>query len=194
MLATTAIGRGCVKTSRAVRTILCIRDFRPPLLWAGSGTSTLAHAVAAVLSATVLEADDYFWLPTSTPFTSKRDSEERLSLLLRDLERARRAIIAGSIVDWGTQVEDSLSLIVFLTVPASVRVERLRRREEQLFGQVNPAFLEWAKQYDDGSLPGRSRAKHERWLASRRVPIVRIDGDVAVADSVTRVVATPNDI
>lgn len=161
---------------------------------AGSGTSTLARAAAPVLSATVLEADDYFWLPTSPAFTSKRDPDERLSLLLRDLERAGRAIIAGSIVDWGAQIEDSLSLIVFLTVPASVRVERLRRREEQMFGRANPTFLEWAKQYDDGSLPGRSRAKHERWLASRRVPIVRIDGDVAVAESVTRVVAAINHV
>jgi hypothetical protein len=110
----------------------------------------------------------------------------------RDVERSRRVVIAGSIVDWGEQIEDTLSLIVFLTVPASIRVERLRRREEQLCGQADSAFLEWAKQYDDGILPGRSRAKHERWLASRHAPIIRIDGDVDLSESVARVVAAVN--
>src|ERR1700753_1178979 len=81
---------------------------------AGSGTSTLAHAIGSELSVSVLEADDYFWLPTYPPFTTKRDSQERLSLILRDLESTHSAVVAGSIVDWGSELEDSLSMIVFL--------------------------------------------------------------------------------
>lgn len=50
---------------------------------AGSGTSTLARALGPILPASVVEADDYFWLPTSPPFSSKRDPQERLSLILR---------------------------------------------------------------------------------------------------------------
>lgn len=138
---------------------------------AGSGTSTLARVLGAAVSGRVFEADDYFWLPSSPPFTTKRDPQDRLSSLLHDLDRMHTAVIAGSIVDWGVELEDSLSIIVFLTVPTAIRVERLRRREELLFGHANPEFLEWAAQYDNGRLPGRSRLKHERWLASRSAPI-----------------------
>jgi adenylate kinase family enzyme len=156
---------------------------------AGSGTSTLAQALGSTLGASVLEADDYFWLPTSPPFTSKRDPKERLSLILRDLARMPSAVIAGSIVDWGTELEDSMSMIVFLTVPAAVRVRRLRQREQLFFGRVNPDFLEWAAQYDEGRLAGRSRLKHERWLSLRSAPVLRIDGDISVEDANRRVLA-----
>jgi adenylate kinase family enzyme len=161
---------------------------------AGSGTSTLGRALAEALSARVFEADDYFWVSTTPPFTTKRDPQERLSSLLRDLDQARVAVIAGSIVDWGAELEDSLSLIVSLTVPAPVRLERLRRREEALFGRADPVFLAWAAQYDEGALPGRSRLKHERWLEARTAPILRIDGNVSIEDALARVLTIAADL
>jgi hypothetical protein len=108
-------------------------------------------------------------------------------MLMHDLAAAPRSVIAGSIVDWGSALEDSLTLVVFLIVPAALRIERLRRRETEWFGQADPAFLEWAAQYDTGTLPGRSRPKHERWLAQRRCPIVRIEGEISVQDAARRV-------
>ena len=159
---------------------------------AGSGSSTLARMLGSILSASVIEADDYFWLPTSPPFATKRDPEERLALILSDLNRAQSAVIAGSIVDWGPQLEDSMSLIVFLTVPAPVRVERLRQREQLQFGRINADLLEWAAQYDEGRLPGRSRLKHEHWLSQRSTPILRIDGEVSVEEAAQRVLAELN--
>jgi adenylate kinase family enzyme len=154
----------------------------------GSGTSTLARSVGARLQIAALDADDYFWLPTSPPFTSKRQPQERLAMILRDLAAVTDSVLAGSIVDWGAELEDSFSLVVFLTLPAAVRVERLRAREMQQLGRADPAFLDWAAQYDEGRLEGRSRAKHERWLAARRCRVLRIDGEIALDDSTERVI------
>jgi adenylate kinase family enzyme len=154
----------------------------------GSGTSTLARSVAARLQIAALDTDEYFWLPASPPFTSKRQPQERLAMILRDLAEVTDSVLAGSVVDWGAELEDSFALIVFLTVPAAIRVERLRVRELRLLGHADPAFLEWAAQYDEGRLEGRSRQKHERWLAARRCPVLRIDGDVALEDSTARVI------
>jgi hypothetical protein len=53
-------------------------------------------------------------------------------------------------------LEESLSLVVFLTVPAEIRVARLGERELRRFGRVDPAFFAWAAQYDEGRLDGRS--------------------------------------
>jgi hypothetical protein len=126
-----------------------------------------------------LDADDYYWLPTDPPFRSKQDPAVRASRLLQDLQNAPAAVVAGSILNWGVELEDSFSLIVFLTVPAEIRVRRLRERETQRSGHVDPAFLAWAAQYDEGTLEGRSRSKHEAWLAKRRCPVLRIDGDTS---------------
>jgi hypothetical protein len=48
-------------------------------------------------------------------------------------------------------------------------------------------FLAWAAQYDDGHMPGRSLAIHEHWLAQRSCKTLRIEGNVSVEDSLSRV-------
>jgi adenylate kinase family enzyme len=160
----------------------------------GSGTTTLGRALATRSRGVFLDADDYYWLPTDPPFRSKQDPAARALRLLQDLQDAPTAVLAGSILNWGVELEDSFSLIVFLTVPAEIRVGRLREREIQRFGCVDPAFLAWAAQYDEGTLEGRSRSKHEAWLAKRRCPVLRIDGDTSTECRLAQVleVLAPN--
>jgi adenylate kinase family enzyme len=154
----------------------------------GAGTTTLGRALAARMGCAFFDADDYYWMPTDPPFQDKRDFASRLQSLLRDLGQSP-AVIAGSIMNWGTELEESLSLVVFLTVPAAVRVARLEERELRRLGRVDPAFLAWAAQYDEGRLDGRSLQRHERWLAQCSCSVLRIDGDTSIRDRLTRVCA-----
>jgi hypothetical protein len=133
--------------------------------------------------------DDYYWLPTDPPFQGKQDPAIRCARLLQDVRDAPRAVVSGSIMNWGAELEDSLSLIVFLTVPAKIRVARLREREMQRFGCVDPTFLAWAAQYDEGRQEGRSLARHEAWLATRSCPVLRLDGDLSTECRLGRVLA-----
>jgi adenylate kinase family enzyme len=159
----------------------------------GSGTTTLGQALAARLGFAFLDADDYYWLPSDPPFQHKREPALRLSLLLAGLAKVRSAVLSGSVVNWGAELEDSFSAIVFLTLSASIRVARLRAREVARCGQVDKDFLEWAAQYEEGRMAGRSLAIHERWLSQRSCPIIRIDGDWSVQERVTRCLAAlPN--
>jgi adenylate kinase family enzyme len=155
----------------------------------GSGTTTLGQSLAEYWRLPFFDADDFYWLPTDPPYRVKRDPTERLSMLVHALKGSRNdAVIAGSVMDWGTEIEDSFSLIVFLRVPAAIRVERLRKRELARFGSVDSAFLEWAAQYDEGRLSGRSLARHENWLARRSCKVLRIAGDVPVEVSRQQVI------
>jgi adenylate kinase family enzyme len=153
----------------------------------GTGTTTLGRALGNELSFRVFDTDDYYWLPSTPPFQRKQDPAIRLAKIRQDLEFASAAIISGSILNWGLDLEDSLSLIVFLTVPAAVRIARLEKREMQLHGRVDPEFLAWAAQYDEGKMSGRSRQKHEQWLSHRTCPVLRIEGDTSTVDRVGRV-------
>jgi adenylate kinase family enzyme len=154
----------------------------------GSGTSTLGAALARELGMAHLEADDYFWIPTEPPFTTKRDRAERLSSILRDVRAKQSAVLAGSVMDWGVELENAFDLIVFLYVDAAIRVERLRAREMERFGRSNPAFLEWAAQYDVGAMDGRSLTRHRAWLSARTCPVLELRGDLSVGDRVAAVV------
>ncbi|HSI49450.1 MAG TPA: AAA family ATPase [Ideonella sp.] len=154
----------------------------------GSGTSTLATALSERLGAACLDGDSYYWLRPEPPFADKRPADARRAMLARDLQ-ADPAVLGGSIVGWGAEVEDAFDLIVFLYLDAPIRLARLRERELRRFGAVDEDFLEWAGQYDQGPSEGRSLATHRAWLASRRCPVLELRGDLPVAARVERVLA-----
>lgn len=154
---------------------------------AGSGTSTLGEALARRGSMPFIEADSFFWLPTNPPFAKKRTPEERNLLLGEALSEQTSCVVAGSVMGWGNQVESAFCLIIFLYVPTEVRLQRLEHREVQQFGRSNPAFLEWAAQYDAGSQEGRSLARHNTWLATRQCQVIRLEGNHSVEELLSKV-------
>lgn len=155
----------------------------------GSGTTTLGNALAARLGWVHLDTDSYYWLPTSPPYQQKRDPVERLDLLERAVRDAHEVVVSGSLMGWGESVEDGFDLVVFLYVPTTLRLERLRKRETMRHGTPDPEFLQWASEYDEGPAVGRSLAKHRAWLAARRCPVLMIEGDTTVEERLRRVVA-----
>ena len=90
-------------------------------------------------------------------------------------------------VGWGDSIIPLLDLVVFISVPTEVRLQRLRDREARHFGAdaVAPggwrhaeteAFLEWASHYDDGSREGRNLARHQAWLTLLHCRTLHLDG------------------
>jgi adenylate kinase family enzyme len=163
----------------------------------GCGVTTLGRALAERLGAAHIDTDDYHWIATDPPYREKRPIPERLRLIAADQARAGRWVMSGTLDDWAAPVAGGLELIVFLEVPAEIRLERLRAREWARFGEAllpggamhetNREFVEWAAQYDEGRLPGRSRPRHEAWLARAAVPVLRLDGRLSVDELVDRV-------
>jgi adenylate kinase family enzyme len=146
----------------------------------GSGTTTLGATLARRLAFAHFDTDDYYWLPTSPPFRQKRDPAQRLALLAAALDSAGDAVVSGSLMGWGQEIEDCFDLIVFLYVPTGLRIERLRSREIERHGRVDEAFLQWAAEYDEGPPMGRSLARHRAWLDARQAPVLCIEGDTSV--------------
>lgn len=153
----------------------------------GAGVSTLGVALATAIDAVHLEADAYYWLPTTPPFQHKRPPAERLAQLLADRAALPRTVLAGSVVGWGAELEDGFDLVVFLYLDAALRVERLRAREIERLGHADPAFLEWAALYDAGPPEGRSLAKHRAWLTALHCPVVELHGDYSVDERLARI-------
>ncbi|WAS97296.1 AAA family ATPase [Nannocystis punicea] len=153
----------------------------------GSGTTTLARALSGPLGSIAVDADDYYWLPTDPPYRQKRAPDVRLRMILVAVDAAPNAVVSGSVVGWGAEIEDSFDLIVFLYLDAAIRIERLRAREIEVLGSADPEFLDWAAAYDEGPPSGRSLAKHRAWLAERSCPVLRLEGDLSVEERARRV-------
>ena len=135
----------------------------------GSGTSSLASALAARHGHRPLDTDDFYWLPTDPPYERARPREARLALLASALAQSPSWVLSGSLCGWGDPLIPEFDLAVFLVVPTPVRLSRLRAREAVRYGHqaiapggerhdAHVAFLDWAGRYDAGGAEMRSRA------------------------------------
>lgn len=155
----------------------------------GSGTTTLGRAVAQRFGWRHFDADDYAWLPSDPPFKTMRPLSVARRLLARDAYAHDDWALTGSIASWCNVAIPRFHLVVFLTCPAAVRMERLREREEAdgIPERQADEFLAWAARYDDGGLEVRSRLLHERWLEALSCPVLRVGGDEPLDRLVGRV-------
>ena len=165
----------------------------------GSGTTTLGRALTEHLTCPHFDTDEYFWLPTDPPCTTKRDTTLRQQFLMEDLTKHDSWVLSGSLCGWGNVAIPLFELVVFLWLPPDIRMERLRHRECERYGErIMPggdmyehsqAFLEWAASYDDGGLEIRSRRLHEQWLSTLPCPILRMEGEYATEEQLAVLMA-----
>jgi adenylate kinase family enzyme len=161
----------------------------------GSGTTTLARAVASAWSAPHAEVDDYFWLPTDPPYTHKRPEADRVPLMRQVFLPRESWVLSGSLVGWGDDVIAACDAVVLVTLEPVERLRRLEAREQVRRGgephdeDAWDAFIAWAAGYDDPTFDGRSRVMHEQWLASLRCPVLRLDSDRPVDELRDQVLA-----
>jgi adenylate kinase family enzyme len=165
----------------------------------GSGTTTLGRALAARLQCSHFDTDDYFWLPTDPPFTTQREPTARQQLLMDALTTQDSWVLSGSLCGWGDIAMPLFELVVFLWVSQKVRIERLRQREYERYGErvmlggdmyeQSQAFLVWAASYDAGGLDIRSTRLHEQWLSTLPCPIVCFEGEYSIAEQIAVLMA-----
>lgn len=163
----------------------------------GSGVTTLGRALAARLGAVHIDTDDHYWIATDPPYREKREMPARLSGILAEQARSGRWVLSGTLEGWAEGAVADAELIVFLEAPTDIRLERLQRRQSERFGdsllpggpmhETHREFIEWTAHYEDGTQHGRSRPRHERWLAGVAKPVVRLDGMRPVEELVAAV-------
>jgi adenylate kinase family enzyme len=143
-----------------------------------SGTTTLGRVLAARLQCPHFDTDDYFWLPTDSPYSQQRERTERARLLMEDLTAQEQWVVSGSLWGWGDGAIPLFELVVFLVIPQDIRMERLCQREHERFGErIRPggdmyehsqAFFAWTASHDDGELDIRQLALSSSSLLQRR--------------------------
>ncbi|MDR9857558.1 AAA family ATPase [Paenibacillus sp. VCA1] len=157
----------------------------------GSGATTLGKELSLHLPHHILDGDDYFWIKK---FTHQREPQLRFQLLTNDLKLCEQWILTGAVCGWGDELKPLFDLVIFLSVPSDVRLQRLKEREYVRYGkeilpngnlyEQSKAFLEWASLYDTGGLNVRSYALHEHWMSDLECPILRIEGNHTVKERI----------
>jgi adenylate kinase family enzyme len=164
----------------------------------GAGVTSLGRALANALAIPHHDTDDYFWQPTIPPYRDRREIAERLRLMHEVFLPRVDWVLSGSLEGWGDPIVSHFDLVVFLSTPKELRLQRLRDREARHFGAdaVAPGgwrhdatedFVEWASHYDDGDREGRSLARHQAWLAALPCPVLGLDGSRPLPELVVEV-------
>lgn len=165
----------------------------------GAGVTTLGKALAQRLGFSHFDTDDYYWFTGDPlPYKRKRNPEHRRQLLAADLERSPAWVLSGSLCGWGDVFIPRFEKVIYLWLPAEVRLARIREREIRRYGAERLApggdlydifekFLSWAAAYDTDSGNIRSRDSELRWLAGLPCPVVRVGEEMVVEEMVRRV-------
>lgn len=159
----------------------------------GSGVSTLGEFLATKLELPYFDSDDYFWVKTDPPFRVRRDPLKRNSLIIKDLNKAKSWILGGSVIQWGDSIFQQFDLVIFLYLPPTIRIERLKNREFERYGEriykdpeSNKQFnnyMAWATDYDhNAGLANRTFEAHKCWLRKVCSPILELIGDLSVEE------------
>ena len=152
----------------------------------GSGTSTLGRALAEQLACNWIDTDSIYWEQTNPPFQIKRPYEEYVRLMEEAIQSNPDCVISGWLGRSGDVLISRFQLIVWLHTPTELRISRLKAREFAHFGERilpggdmhenHQAFLDYAKQYDDGGMAIRSYARQKEWLEQATCPVMELDG------------------
>ena len=101
----------------------------------GTGTTSLAVAIATRYGHRHLDTDDFYWMRTDPPYREVRPPEDRLALLRRSIRETHSWVLSGSLCGWGDPLIPAFELVVFVTVPTAVRLARLGAREIERYGR-----------------------------------------------------------
>ncbi len=152
----------------------------------GAGTTTLGQTLEQELGYKWLDTDNCFWRPTDPPFVHIHPVDERTTLLKADIASNPKCVISGSLCGWGDVFIPKFDLVVYIDTPTDVRIDRLKKREYERFGdrirhggdmfEEHTEFIEWAKTYDTAGRDQRSRALHDEWLQKLTCPVLKVDG------------------
>ena len=160
----------------------------------GSGTTTIARCICDALGYQHFDTDKYYWEPTDEPFTVARPIEERIRLLEHDLGSHKQWVLSGALAGWGSVLVPHFDLVIFVYVPTDIRVERLKKREYERYGDaVLPGgrrhdatneFIDWAASYDTGMRTGRNLPNHKKWIETLPCEVLKIT-NISLKESVS---------
>ncbi|GMB11004.1 MAG: AAA family ATPase [Candidatus Improbicoccus devescovinae] len=155
----------------------------------GSGKSTIGCELARVLNCVHFETEDYWFHKTEKPYTVSRKPIERNEMLLCDCRKYDSYVVSGDVLNWNKEFLKLFDFAVFLEVPTSIRIERIKNREHERFGdrvckggdmyEQHLKFIEYASSRDVPLLKEKA--------VKYNCPVVYVDGTESCSEIIKKI-------
>ncbi len=142
----------------------------------GSGKTTLGRGLAQRLGYYRMDVEDYYFPKSDVPYAVARTREEVERLMLADIESHGDFVLSAVCADFAS-IEKYYSLVVYLEAPKQERMERIRRRSIDRFGErVLPGgdLYESEEKFFTFAAK-RTPEKIEKWIKNVSCTTIRID-------------------
>lgn len=156
----------------------------------GSGKTTLGRALADALGYHRMDVEDYWFLPGANPYAVSRSKEEVARLMLAEMRRHPRFVLSSVHGDWGEEILSHVKAAIILSAPLDVRLARIDHRSTQRFGKrVAPGgdMYEQERRFREFAA-ARTEQPIDDWLASTRLPALRLDATLPADEILVRAV------
>ena len=152
----------------------------------GSGKTTLGRALAERLEYFRIDVEDYYFPKSDVPYAVARTRDEVERMMLADIEKHGDFVLSAVCADFAS-IEKYYSLVVYLEAPKEERMERIRRRSIDRFGE---RVLSGGDMYEQEEsffafAAKRTPDKIEKWIENVSCPIIRIDSRKPTDELVT---------
>ncbi|MDR0948105.1 MAG: hypothetical protein LBM69_01150 [Lachnospiraceae bacterium] len=155
----------------------------------GSGKSTVGAALAERLGYKHMDIEDYVFEPSDVTYANPRSHEECIRLMLADVEKYPKFVFSAVGGNFGEEITSRFALAVWLDVPHNVRMERIRQRTFNKFGD---RILEGGDLYEQEQkffdfVANRSLSSVEQFANTLTCPVMKVDGTKAVHEIVDEI-------
>ncbi|MDR1465330.1 MAG: AAA family ATPase [Oscillospiraceae bacterium] len=150
----------------------------------GSGKTTLARELAQMLRFNHMDIEDYAFQDATIPYSSPRPRSECITLML-DCIAAHDSFVLSSVTGaFGAEITAMYVLAVHLTAPAELRVQRVQKRAQELFGErMQPGgdLAEQERKFID-FVASRSLEPIEQWAKTLVCPVVCMESTASIKE------------
>lgn len=154
----------------------------------GCGKTSLAGALAERLSYLHMDIEDYYFMPSTIPYTKPRSKVIYEEMMLSDMKKYDY-VFSSLNGDYSPEIISTCTLAIHLNVPKAERLKRVRLRAIKQHGDrieeggdMHEAHLDFLKvvklKTDD----------IQSWSASLTCPILELDGCKPISHNVRLIV------
>jgi adenylate kinase family enzyme len=144
----------------------------------GAGKTTFARELAGLLGYRHMDIEQYAFAPSELPYAAPRTREETHGLMLADMEKFPRFVLSTVGGGLSEAIIGRLDLVIYLDAPLDIRLQRVRHRALDRFGdRMLPGgdMYEQEQQFFD-FVSGRSQTSVAEWVETLPCPVLRLDG------------------
>ena len=158
----------------------------------GSGKSTLGKILAEKLHFHFIDIENLYFPKTNSNYiyASPRTREDVAERLLCEIRTHENFILASVKGDYGEDISSFFQYAVLLDVPKDIRLQRVKERSFQKFGNRMLPGGDLFEQEEKffRFVESRNESTVDEWIKSLKCPVIRIDGTKPTDENVNFIV------